>query len=208
LIAAGNAPDDPAIKLAIAGLLEQAKATEDALAIYRSLAARREPPVAALDGAGRTAFALGMYRLAQDYLSRAFASPLGTGFSDDEKTADRDMLDTSLHVLLLYPSFDLTPRSRSQRVLAIRNIARLRLTACVGANPSAAPKLAALVSRWGQLQSQLTVSRLEQQPETDQTILQLAYDTEIATATVCGPPTGNDALLLRIANNPSAVDQQ
>jgi hypothetical protein len=42
----------------------------------------------------------------------------------------------------------------------------------------------------------------------EQTILQLAYDTETAAAPVCGPPTGNDALLLRIANNPSAVDQQ
>jgi tetratricopeptide (TPR) repeat protein len=208
LIAAGNAPDDPAIKLAIAGLLEQAGATEDALGIYRSQAARREPPVAALEGAGRTAFALGMYRLAQDYLSRALASPRVADLSDDEKTADRDMLDMSLHVVMLYPSFDLTPRDRAQRVLAIRNIARQRLTACMGTNPAAPPKLAALVSRWGQLPSQITVSTLEQQPKMEQAIPQLAYDTETAAATVCGPPTGNDALLLRIAGNPSAVDQQ
>jgi tetratricopeptide (TPR) repeat protein len=208
LIAAGNAPDDPAIKLAIAGLLEQANATQDALGIYRSLAARREPPLAALEGAGRTAFGLGMYRLAEDYLSRALASPLAINLSDDEKTADRNMLDTSLHVLLLYPSFDLTPRNRAQRVLAIRNVARRSLTACMGANPTAPPKLPALVSRWGQLPSQITVSQFEQQPNMEQTILQLAYDTETAAAPVCGPPTGNDALLLRIANNPSAVDQQ
>jgi tetratricopeptide (TPR) repeat protein len=208
LIAAGNAPDDPAIKLAIAGLLEQANATQDALGIYRSLAARREPPLAALEGAGRTAFGLGMYRLAEDYLSRALASPLAINLSDDEKTADRNMLDTSLHVLLLYPSFDLTPRNRAQRVLAIRNVARRSLSACMGANPTAPPKLPALVSRWGQLPSQITVSQFEQQPNMEQTILQLAYDTETAAAPVCGPPTGNDALLLRIANNPSAVDQQ
>jgi hypothetical protein len=42
----------------------------------------------------------------------------------------------------------------------------------------------------------------------EKAIPQLAYDSEIAAATVCGPPAGNDALLLRIAGNPSAVDQQ
>lgn len=208
LIAAGNAPDDPGIKLTIAGLLEQANATLDALGIYRSLASRHEPPVAALEGAGRTAFALGMYRLANDYLGRALDSPLSAIFSDNQKTEDHTMFDTSLHVLLLDPSFDLAPRSRAERVLAIRNIVRQRLTACVASSPSAPPKLADLVSRWGQLPSQLTVSQLEQTPDMEQTVLQLAYDTETGTASVCGPPAGDDALLLRIANNPSAVEQQ
>jgi tetratricopeptide (TPR) repeat protein len=208
LIAAGNAPDDPGIKLTIAGLLEQANATLDSLGIYRSLASRHEPPVAALEGAGRTAFALGMYRLANDYLGRALDSPLSAIFSDNQKTEDHTMFDTSLHVLLLDPSFDLAPRSRAERVLAIRNIVRQRLTACVASSPSAPPKLADLVSRWGQLPSQLTVSQLEQTPDLEQTVLQLAYDTETGTASVCGPPAGDDALLLRIANNPSAVEQQ
>lgn len=208
LIAAGNAPDDPAIKLAIAGLLEQANATEDALGIYRSVAVRREPPFAALEGAGRTAFALGMYRIAQDYLSRALGSPLAAHFSGDEEAADRTMLDTSLHVMLLYPSFDLTPRSRAQRVLAIRDIARQRLTACVSTSPPGSPKLADVVSRWNQLPAQLTVSQLEQQPNLEQTIVLLGFETETAAATACGTPTGNDALLLRIANNPYVVDQQ
>ena len=68
LIAAGNAPDEPDIKLEIAGLLEQANAPRDALSIYQILVARRDPPFAALEGAGRTAFSLGMYRLAGEYL--------------------------------------------------------------------------------------------------------------------------------------------
>ena len=130
LIAAGNAPDDPAIKLEIAGLLEQAAAPQDALGIYRALAARHDPPVAALEGAGRTAFALGMYRLAGDSLNRALNSPLAAGLPDNQKSADRELLDTSHHVLDLYPGFDLAPRSRAERVLSIRKIAHQRLTSC------------------------------------------------------------------------------
>lgn len=205
LIAAGNAPDDPAIKLEIAGLLEQAAAPQDALGIYRALAARHDPPVAALEGVGRTAFALGMYRLAGDSLNRALNSPLAAGLPDNQKSADRELLDTSHHVLDLYPGFNLAPRSRAERVLSIRKIAHERLTSCTAFTTSAA---ASLGSRWDQLPSELTVPQLEQKPDLEQTILQLAYDTETTTAQVCGAPTGDSALLLRIARNPAAVEQE
>jgi hypothetical protein len=118
------------------------------------------------------------------------------------------MLDTSLQVLKLDPGSDLAPRARAERLLAARKIVRQRLTDCAGANPLLASRLAGLVSRWGQLPSQLTVSKLEQQPDLEQTLLQLAWDTEIATAQICGQPTGDDALLLRIARNPWTVEQQ
>jgi tetratricopeptide (TPR) repeat protein len=207
LIAAGNAPDNPDIKIEIASLLEQANAPRDALGIYQVLNARRDPPFRALEGAGRTAFALGMYRLAADSFNRAMTNPVAK-LPDDERAADRNMIDTSLHTLQLYPAFDLAPRARAERVLAVRNIARQRLTNCTGSNPSAASQLAGLVSRWNQLPSSLTPSSLEQQPDLEQTLLQLAYDTETATASVCGAPTGDDAYLLRIARNPNAVEQQ
>ena len=206
LIAAGNAPDDPGIKIEIASLLEQANAPRDALSIYQILVTRRDPPVAALEGAGRTAFALGMYRLAGEYLSRALSSPLAAKFPASEGAADHSMLDTSQRALLLYPSFYLSPHQRAQRVLALRNTARRRLTICTGSNPS--QRLAELASRWNQPPSALTVSSLERQPDLEQTIIQLAYDTETATAAVCGATTGDDATLLRIAQNPNAVDQE
>ena len=46
----------------------------------------------------------------------------------------------------------------------------------MGTNPAAPPKLAALVSRWGQLPSQITVSALEQQPKMEQAIPQLRQE--------------------------------
>jgi tetratricopeptide (TPR) repeat protein len=208
LIAAGNAPDDPVIKIEIASLLEQAAAPQDALGIYRSLIARANPPIAAFEGAGRTAFALGLYRVAADSLSRALAAPLASGLPDSQKVADRDMLDTSQRILLLYPAFDLAPRKRAERILSLKRIARERLTECAGSSPAAPPKLAGLVSRWDQLPPELTLSQLEQQPDLEQAIAQLVWDTEAVTAQVCGAPTGDDSLVLRIAHNPAGVEQE
>jgi len=208
LIAAGNAPDNPGVKIEIAGLLEQANAPRDALSIYQVLVTRRDPPFAALEGAGRTAFGLGMYRMAQEYLSRALGGPLPEGLAENAKAADHFMLDTSQRVLLLYPSIRLSPRQRAQRVLALRNIARQRLTTCTGSNPAMPQGLAGIASRWGQLPATMTVSVLEQQPDLEQTMIQLAYDTETAAAAQCGAPAGDDATVLRIAQNPNAIDQE
>lgn len=207
LIAASNAPDDPAIKIEIAGLLEQANDPQNALTIYRALAARRTAPVAALEGAGRTAFVLGHYRVAAEYLGRALSGAQAANLPDKEEMADRDMLDTSLHALLLFPSWRLSLHDRAARIVAATNIARNRLVDCATTSSAAPSKLASLVSRWEQLPPKMTLLRLEQDPDLEQSIMQLVYDTETLSAQVCGPPSGDDALLLRIARNPDAVEQ-
>jgi Flp pilus assembly protein TadD len=77
--------------------------------------------------------------------------------------------------------------------------------------PAAAPPvdpLQALAERWQQLPAKISVSALEKDPELTQTQIQLIYDTEIVTQTVCGAPAGDDALLLRIAQAPNQVEQE
>jgi tetratricopeptide (TPR) repeat protein len=207
LIAVGNAPDDPAIKIEIAGQMEQANDPQNALGVYRSVAARHPAPLAAIEGAGRTAFALGEYRVAADYFGRTVANPAFAALPDNEKAGDRDMLDTVNHILELYPSLNLRPRLRAQRILAAKDTAHRRLTACTGTGPSIPPPVSALVARWEQLHSPLTAVQLEQNPDLEQTLLQLVYDTETVTARACGAPSADDALLLRIARNPVGVDQ-
>lgn len=208
LVAASNAPDDPSIKLQVAGMLEQAQDLPDALNIYRSEAARRPAPVDALAGAGRAAFTLGMYRVAAEYFGRELARAEASSLDAAQLTADREMLETSQRILDLYPALDLPPRVRAERVLAARKTARARLTACATATTAAPAPLASIVTRWAQLPSQLPVNDLEQQPDLEQSILQLVYDTETVTAQVCGAPKGDDALLLRMAHAPGAVEQE
>ncbi|MGA8531077.1 MAG: hypothetical protein WB622_15275 [Acidobacteriaceae bacterium] len=208
LIAASNAPDAPLIKDQIAGLLEQAQDLPDALGLYRTVAAHRDAPLAAFEGAGRTAFNLGLYRIANIYLDRALSYPGAAALPPSEKAADQYMLNTASHILLLFPDLNLSPRSRAERILYIRKVVRDRLSACTTSNAAAAPKLASILSRWDQLPAELQVARLEQQPDVENSILQLAWDTETSTAQICGPPGGDDALLLRIAQNPGAVEQE
>lgn len=208
LVAASNAPDDPSIKLQVAGMLEQAQDLPDALNIYRSEAARHPAPVDALAGAGRAAFTLGMYRVAAEYFGRELARAEASSLDAAQLTADREMLETSQRILDLYPALDLPPRVRAERVLAARKTARARLTACATATTAAPAPLASIVTRWAQLPSQLPVNDLEQQPDLEQSILQLVYDTETVTAQVCGAPKGDDALLLRMAHAPGAVEQE
>jgi hypothetical protein len=68
--------------------------------------------------------------------------------------------------------------------------------------------LQALTKRWQQLPAKISVTALEKDPELTQTQIQLIYDTEIITQEVCGAPSGDDALLLRIAQTPNQVEQE
>jgi hypothetical protein len=116
------------------------------------------------------------------------------------------MFATADRILLLYPADDLPARLRAQRILTLRNAARARLAACAD-NPAAAARCADLSARWAELPAHLSVSELEERPDLEQTMFQLVCDTETVTAQACGSPSGDDALLLRIARNPGAVEQ-
>lgn len=208
LIASSNVPsDDFPVQLRVAAMLEQAQDLPDALNLYRTMAAQRNAPVAALAGAGRAAYNLGMYRVAAGYLSREMAHPDAASLSPAARSADEALLDTSQRVLILFPSGNLPARARAERILGDKKIAAARLASCAGTTGTPAPPLAAILARWKLLPPRLTISTLEQHPALNQTLVQLIYDTETVTAQVCGPPTGDDALLLRIALDPSAVEQ-
>ena len=82
------------------------------------------------------------------------------------------------------------------------------MSACAVPDSPANTKTADLAARWAQLPAALTVNRLEQDPDLEQSVIQLAYDTETILASTCGAPTGDDASLLRIAQHPSTVEQE
>jgi tetratricopeptide (TPR) repeat protein len=67
--------------------------------------------------------------------------------------------------------------------------------------------VAALAARWQQTRPRLRIADLADHPELEAAAMQLVYDTEQVTARACGQPTGLDAMLLRIAAAPDAVDQ-
>jgi tetratricopeptide (TPR) repeat protein len=215
LIAAGNADQtNTAAMLEVARLLEQAHAPSDALHLYKQILARRETSFAALEGAGHSAFALGRFRTAKQYLERALARPDASQQSEVDN--DRKELAQSKAILDLYPTPTMPARERAERVLKARDIARKRFFSCVApkADPAAntvpaalPPDLAALNIRWQAEPKNLTLGALIHDPRLQQQELDLVYDTELKTVHDCGTPTGDDALLLRIAQSPDAVEQ-
>jgi Flp pilus assembly protein TadD len=79
-------------------------------------------------------------------------------------------------------------------------------------NQAAAPPpvdpLQGLVERWQKLPSKVTLAELAKDPELAETQIQLVYETELVTQQVCGAPTGDDALLLKIAQAPNQVEEE
>jgi hypothetical protein len=75
------------------------------------------------------------------------------------------------------------------------------------AAPAADP-LQGLVERWEKLPPKISSAELAKNPELAETQIQLIYDTELVTQQVCGAPTGDDALLLKIAQAPNQVEEE
>jgi tetratricopeptide (TPR) repeat protein len=65
-----------------------------------------------------------------------------------------------------------------------------------------------LQKRWLEMPVRLTALQLQQDPELAQAQIQLAYDTEVVTQQVCGAPSGDNALLLKIAQDPNQVEEE
>jgi len=198
LVAGGNAPDTPAIDLALAKLLEQAGASTDALSFYRKALAHDPKNAAALSSAGRLAFAMAEYGTAYKFFERSMRDRTEAGKNGEDET----LLAQSNRILQLMPFDSLPARERVERILAARTIAKARLTACasrLGAAGPLPPSFEATTSRWtdGDAKTNMAINASDLQTAT----LQLVYDTEIETNQVCGAPTGDDALLLLLAKS-------
>jgi Flp pilus assembly protein TadD len=74
--------------------------------------------------------------------------------------------------------------------------------------PPPVDPLQILQQRWQELPAKVDVDALEKNPELAQAQIQLIYDTEITTHQVCGQPTGDDSLLLKIAQDPNKVEEE
>lgn len=207
LIAAGNAPDDPNIEIVVAGLLEQAHDPANALHFYKKALEHRPVQLASLLGASRAAYALGRYQQAKEFLERTLNHPGFEKEPSDLQAQYRDMLSDADHILLLYPDSELSFHARAERILNARKIAQERLATCLSTKTPVPSELQTLSGEWQQLPAALHLLQLEQNPELEQTIMQLVYQTEQITSQQCGAPTGNDALLLKIAQAPEAIEQ-
>jgi Flp pilus assembly protein TadD len=211
LIAAGNSPSDPALNITLANLLIKAGATADGLNYYQKALADDPKNQVALEGAARAAYALGDFATAHSLLERASEAQSSPSAKQQVLPPDLStMLDNSRRILELRPAGHLRPAERVARILTDRAIAKNRLDACVAhfAPPSPMPApLQQLNLRWAGDDAAATRAVLLRSLAQQDSTVQLIYDTESQTAQLCGPPSGDDALLLLLAKSPQATER-
>lgn len=209
LIAAGNSPGDPRLNITLAHLLVQTGDVADGFTYYKKALQEDPKNQAALEGAGRAAYALGNFAEAHSLLERAIeskASPEKENVSGDLAT----MLDNSKRILELRLSGKLTPVERVRRILGDGIIARKRFDGCIvrfDASNSVPPPLQELKARWAGSDATMSRTVLLRSLAQQDAAVQLIFDTELQTSQFCGAPAGDDALLLLLAKSPEAAER-
>jgi Tfp pilus assembly protein PilF len=204
LIAGGNTPDSYERDLTLAHLFEQAQDSKDAELYYQKAIALRPGAADVLEAAGRLAYRMNDYAATERLLRRA--ADERTSQHSPEAAADSELAGDARRLLELRPATNLAPRERVARIQTIWSAAKKRLSACsapvanVVAVTAPQPALQELVARWARPDATAKTSALLRDPARQEAVLQLAYDTERRLQPICGPATGDDALILRLAN--------
>jgi len=202
-------PPDPPAHLEAAQLFTQAQDYSGALTQYREVLHLDPSNSSALAGAGEAAYNSGNYATAQHDLQAAVNA-------DSQNANARQLLATTDLILRNNPfRSHISDVERNRRIAAAFAQAEKRLTECAqqtGLNLNAtgvspASPLATLQSRWMTTKPEL--DRLRSPAETDlpDTIMDVVFQIEQQTASVCGPPQGMDLALFLISQKREAAIQ-
>jgi tetratricopeptide (TPR) repeat protein len=202
-------PEDPNSHLQAAQLFEQANDYSGALHQFREIL--RVDPVnsAALAGAGETAYRSGDYVLAQEYLRRAVtANPADAN--------SRQLLASTDLVLRTNPFHShISDVERNRRITAAFAQAEDRLDHCAqqadvdlkaSDTPPSSP-LVKLQALWLRTQPDLKLLRSPAETDLPDAIMDVVFQIEQQTNSICGPPQGLDLALLLISQKREAVTQ-
>ena len=210
---AGNLPENSPLHLKAGGLFVEVQDYEHALQQYRQALKMDGGNAAALAGAGRAAFELGRYLEAEQYLEGAVAA-------NPRDTESAQLLHTAALVLQMDPfRRQVSTSTRTRMVIEAFATAGERLKSCSAGTrpltparadpPASDPGMAALVSRWNDLKSRISVRGLTGNPDLVEAAMDLVFAIERETnerqsspgpsRANCGAPSEKDQALLRIA---------
>jgi tetratricopeptide (TPR) repeat protein len=191
---AANLGDDPAERTHVGDLFLECQDDAHALAEYQlSLKTKPRDP-AALAGAGRAAFGLGRYTLAQRYLEEAVAVAPG-----DKDSAAR--LEIANLVVEMDPfRQQIRAAQRDRVVVKAYAAAGARLNSCSAAGSStAATEQQDLAQKWTTLKPRVTEAGLRRDPDLVNNAMEMVFDIERQTDGTCAASTETDTALLLIA---------
>jgi tetratricopeptide (TPR) repeat protein len=197
--------------LQAAQLFTQAGDNFGALGQYEEVLRLDPSNVAALAGAGNANYRAGNYVTAERYLQDAVKI-------DPQDASSRQLLASSQEILRASPFHShISDAERNRRIDAAFARAEQRLTECAQqkgidlapspASASSASPLAALQSRWTATKPDLKRLRSPAETALPDTIMDVVFQIEQQTATICGQPQGTDLALLLISQKREAAAQ-
>jgi tetratricopeptide (TPR) repeat protein len=189
MVLSTDAPRTVDLQLQLGQLYVEAGDASNALQHFAQAAQTDPGNVAALSGAGETAFQLGDYKTAENYLSRATAL-------DKSATLAAQLLESTR---LIQSSDPLAPllarREQVQRLRTALEQSVTRLQACSGNAPSGSAKGPLQVEAEAML-PKITPEKLRDEPELLAAGAELVFKIQETTSQTCGKPVGLDEALL------------
>ena len=215
LTAEGNALEDPAVMNQIAVLLDQAGFPNDALTAYQRTLQRAPAnsteAMQALLGIAKVAEPMGEYTTALHAFELYVTHARSAKNPPEPVNTAEAALDRLQRLQALEPMPSLLPRERAERLMQDAEIAHKRFAACNAQQMTemlTAPGAATLTSlepEWKKFAHPVAARLANSQPM-QQEMESLIDQTEIWTSKLCGPPTGDDALLLQLATAPNRTE--
>jgi tetratricopeptide (TPR) repeat protein len=207
LIAAADAPVDAGIYTMLGEKFEQAKDPTDALNLY-SKAIKANPSIAeAPYRAGRVAYQMGDFSQAATLLSMARRHSAEEKAGEENAREIDDLLQSARRMQELTLSSDLAPQDRIEHLLRALPVAKQRFDSCLAhLNGGALPSdMQVLQSGWTDADKIGLRRSSLQDPTEQQSLTKLIFQTEEITSRFCGAPSGDDALLLQLANSSPGI---
>lgn len=188
-----NQGKDPSQPEQLGDLFLRAEDYGHALEAFRDTLRTEPRNSEALAGAGRAAFALGQYAMAQHYLQEAVNAN-----AQDQQS--QQQLETAEMVLKMDPFRPQMPAAERHRaVLEAFTVAGERLKNCAATIGSHD-----LSGEWTNLNPRVTERGLQRDPNLIEAAMDLVFRIERETSASCGPPTGKDLALLLISKSHEA----
>jgi tetratricopeptide (TPR) repeat protein len=200
MVLSTDAPRAADMQLQLGQLYVEAGDTSNALQHFAQAAQLEKGNAAALSGAGETAFQLGDYKTAEDYLSRATTL-------DKSATRAAQLLEITRQIQSSDPlAAHLSRPERVQRLRAALDQSVRRLQQCAG-NAQAVSAQDPLRLQAEAMLPKITVENLREDPELLAAGADLVFKIEETTRQTCGEPVGLDEALLLAGRKHGATER-
>jgi len=200
LIASGNAENDAMINLSLGGKFAAIGDIPNALNSYKKVLVDKPHDLSALEAAGRLSLQSGDYAAAHGFFVEALEAGIEDANLRGRVLAANEEAER-LEDLAFSPN--MPDYKRAEHLMMGKAIAEARYNSCtmqLGETAQPPVDMLDLKPRWRAAEN-IRTRALKEDDGLQESLSSLIRDTEVVASKVCGPPSGDDAILLRLAES-------